>query len=425
MVRTYRRLGELLLDRGAVSYLDLSIALADQKVSKRRLGEILIDRGFTAEGEIAACLAQQSGYPIVDLSQVSPQAEALRLLSAEDALQMNALPLEMTQNGLAVAVSNPTDGPALDHLAGLVRSSLIVHVAPSLTLRQTIRKVYGLNASGQGDDFAEQAHAPRRYKELVGRFRFDGTIVFDATDSVLGRPVSMACIPIGDPNADAMVEAVRSASLGSIPGIAPIYDSVTEGLYRWTVTARIQGDSLESMLRGLGPRTLVQAAETVANVAESLDHLHRLGGRTDWVCARNLFQGPHGLSALPVSLPPSNYRSPSIEQDSPGAAAAYALGALLCDCVYGVSGTHNRTIPAAMRTILETALARQSKDRYGSAIEVASALRSFNWQALSDPLAISGDLHRERLLDTLSANQKDLYQKPNLIDRMTKKKRAA
>ncbi|MFX8801564.1 hypothetical protein ABTM62_19830, partial [Acinetobacter baumannii] len=69
-VRTYRRLGELLLDRGAVTYLNLSVALADQKVSKRRLGEILIERGFTPEDEIAACLAQQSGYPQIDLASV-------------------------------------------------------------------------------------------------------------------------------------------------------------------------------------------------------------------------------------------------------------------------------------------------------------------------------------------------------------------
>jgi len=101
------------------------------------------------------------------------------------------------------------------------------------------------------------------------------------------------------------------------------------------------------------------------------------------------------------------------------------MGCLLRECLFGTGGRHDRSIPTAMRTILETALEIQPRNRYGSPIEVASALRSFNWQALSEPTVVDGDVHRERLLHSLDINQKDLYQKPSLFDRMIKKNRAA
>lgn len=427
MVRSYRRLGEILLDRGAVSYLDLSIALADQKVSRRRLGEILVSRGFASEAEVVACVAQQSGCPVIDLSEVTPKPEALRLLKVEDALNLEVLPIELTQNGLVVAVSNPTDNSLLDQLSSLVRCNIILQTAGSISLQKTIRRVYGMSADQGEGQFAEGDQAPKRYVELIGRGRMGSTVIFDAVDRSLDRTVTLTCVPTGDSAGEALARAVRSASMGAVPGILPIYDFLSEGLYQWTVMPRVQGDSLQSILKTLGPRTLVQSAEIVSKVAESLDELQKCGGHGNWICPENIFQGLHGIYAVPLAAKPANYQSPTPDHDAenPGSGTAYALGCLLRDCIYGTTGTHNRSIPSAMRTILENALARQPQDRYGSAIEVASALRSFNWQALSDPLAISGDLHRDRLLNSLDANQKDLYEKPSLIDRITKKKRAA
>jgi len=55
------RLGEILIERGLISYEQLELALADQQVSGDLLGAILIERGFVAPTTIAAALATQFG----------------------------------------------------------------------------------------------------------------------------------------------------------------------------------------------------------------------------------------------------------------------------------------------------------------------------------------------------------------------------
>jgi len=60
----WRRLGELLVDRGMLDLADLDFALAIQKRSGRLLGEILVTRHFVSADELAQALAEQHGIRI-------------------------------------------------------------------------------------------------------------------------------------------------------------------------------------------------------------------------------------------------------------------------------------------------------------------------------------------------------------------------
>src|SRR5579859_5585885 len=195
IITTYRRLGELLVSKKAISNLQLSVALADQRVSNRRLGDILVERGFTSELEIASCLAQQYNYPLIDLETATYDPSVLRKLSSEDALQLRALPISESASGLLVAICDPIDVMSTDRLGALIGQKILLNIAPSTTLLRRIRAAYGLNDDFAPNQFPEASKAPKRYQTLVSILRFDSTAVFSAQDTLLDRNVTLVCSP--------------------------------------------------------------------------------------------------------------------------------------------------------------------------------------------------------------------------------------
>jgi type IV pilus assembly protein PilB len=107
------RLGELLVDsrlvdRGAV------LAALDQKRrgAQQRLGRLLIDSGALAERDLTRVLARQSRLDVIDLRDVTPDADALALISDSVAHRLKALPVAFEGNTVVLAVADGTDETA-------------------------------------------------------------------------------------------------------------------------------------------------------------------------------------------------------------------------------------------------------------------------------------------------------------------------
>lgn len=388
MSRNYRRLGELLVARSAISSLQLSIALADQRISNRRLGEVVIDRGYTTEAEVAACLAYQCGYTLVDLSQVTPQPEALARLNAEDALALRALPIAETSDGLICAISDPIDVFSNDKLAQLTRCRLHLQVAPETSLMKRIRAVYGLSEQPiQTQNFPEAKFAPDRFCNLVSIKKVGEGLLFDATDAPFDRVVSLTAYPEDDLVCSEYLATVRSAAKGHVEGIAAIHDCQNHSGFWWTSMQKLSGESLEDILKSRSARSLPQAAAIVSRVAEIVDGLQRNGGSGTWPCPSNILIRASGPLVAPLEIPGASYipLARNVEDSMPGPAAAYVMGRLLRDCLFGLSGEKERELPGLMEDILTRCALADPVQRFGSAIEVASALRSHDWDALLNP----------------------------------------
>ncbi|MBS1716407.1 MAG: hypothetical protein JSS72_01595 [Armatimonadetes bacterium] len=420
MIQTYKRLGELLSSAGCLNQMQLSIALAEQRVSNRRLGEILIERGFVTEEQVAQCLADQYGYQIINPLEVEIEPDALRRLTPEEAVQLNALPISQTAAGLMVAIADPIDVVATDRLMALVRSNVILHVAPSCALARRIRSAYGLNDEFIPEAFPEADKAPKRYEKLFSRYKINNIALFDAYDSFMDRPVSLIAVPLDHPDAATCLEAVKASAKGVFEVMTAVYEIAEENGFRWVTLQRVAGENLDRILRIRGRRQLIQSAELVGKIAESLDDLQKAGGAGNWVCAQNIFMGARGPVLVPFVAPPEHYRSPSaaFDGDNPGASTAFALGSLLKDCCYGFNQKPEPYIPAPMKDILANCLASDSKDRFGSPIEVASALRSFNWTALGHSLNQNTAQEREHLLDTIVSEPVFQPKQISIIDRI-------
>ena len=81
MIRTKKRLGDILVQAGKINQSDLMSALKKQALSGRRLGEILVDEGLVSENDILSVLELQLGIKKVNLDSIDIDENAIRSVS--------------------------------------------------------------------------------------------------------------------------------------------------------------------------------------------------------------------------------------------------------------------------------------------------------------------------------------------------------
>ncbi len=115
-----RRLGELLLEKGAIAIAELHTALEACHRTGGRLGTQLLRFGFVEEKALLEALAEQFGVPFVPESVlVRASPVVLRCLPAEALRRLQAVPFDRAGNRLQVAFINPREPGAMEELATL------------------------------------------------------------------------------------------------------------------------------------------------------------------------------------------------------------------------------------------------------------------------------------------------------------------
>ena len=102
--------GGLLVRRGFVSEDDVAQALIVQEESGKRLGETLVDMGALNERELILVLADLLHMPVVDLRRDNPDPDALGLIPEQMVREHMAMPIRLDDDGLQVAVLGPAVG---------------------------------------------------------------------------------------------------------------------------------------------------------------------------------------------------------------------------------------------------------------------------------------------------------------------------
>jgi len=129
-----RRIGELLVDAGAVSEVDLRQALLQQKKQggRPRLGELLLSLKKVAPVALARALADQCSLTYTELPAEIPQALSRRLtLDFQKKHQVLAFRKDVVSgvDQIHVAIADPTQKEVLDQIQGKFREVLRFYVA--------------------------------------------------------------------------------------------------------------------------------------------------------------------------------------------------------------------------------------------------------------------------------------------------------
>ena len=137
-------LGTLIFRAGLLPAETIENALEEGVKTGRRLGEILIERGLFQEEDLTRLLAGQKGLPFVNLRTEPIDPEATRLLSEDQARLFSALPIRFEEGLPLVAVADPTN----DVLNRNIREALGQDVRFVVAGRTELNEVIGEAYSG-------------------------------------------------------------------------------------------------------------------------------------------------------------------------------------------------------------------------------------------------------------------------------------
>jgi type IV pilus assembly protein PilB len=139
----HRKIGEILVEMGALAPAEVRLVLEQQGKSGQRFGEIAMARGLLSDEVIAQALAQQFGLEYVDLSAAVVDSELAASLPTELPIRYSFVPLQKTEEGLMVAISDPTNVATLDNLEMQLDMPLIYHVAARSKIAARLEQTQG------------------------------------------------------------------------------------------------------------------------------------------------------------------------------------------------------------------------------------------------------------------------------------------
>lgn len=160
------KLGEILVRAGVVDPDQLRAALGEQKRWGRRLGQTLINMGALSEKDLVRALASQLKLPVVQLDGKQIEPEILALIPLELAEKHGCLPLFIKEGGgvrtLYLGMEDPSDVEALDD----ARFSSGLPVVPVMVSHSDL--VHAISRSYPGASPPPPREIPAQPQERMG-----------------------------------------------------------------------------------------------------------------------------------------------------------------------------------------------------------------------------------------------------------------
>ena len=106
MLKRYKKLGELLLEKGFITESELERALEIQKQTRKPLGEVLLELGYVTEDEILDALSEQYGAPILKNLPKNIPLNVIGSLPKNMVETLRVIPIEKKEDGTLVVVTD-------------------------------------------------------------------------------------------------------------------------------------------------------------------------------------------------------------------------------------------------------------------------------------------------------------------------------
>lgn len=155
-VRKKIRIGDLLVEAGAISEDQLQQALEKQQESGGRIGNIIMQMGFISRELLITVLTAQTGIDYCEIKSVKVDDAVLKLVPDSLVNQYKIMPVGYDENNpniLKVAMADPMDLVAIDDIS--ITSGL--QVEPMLSFEEDLNEVIGqYYGSAQAMEAAEQ-----------------------------------------------------------------------------------------------------------------------------------------------------------------------------------------------------------------------------------------------------------------------------
>ncbi len=175
------RIGDLLVEAGAITDEQLQEALAKQKEEGGMLGNIIMDLGFISRELLITVLTTQMGIEYCEIKTIQIEEDVINLVSKDLVQKYKAMPIGYSPenpNMLQVAMADPMDLMAIDDIS--ISSGL--QVEPLLSFQDDLENVIGKYYGS-----VEAMEAAEAYKIEMGTSDDDEGSGFD--DEIDNSPI--------------------------------------------------------------------------------------------------------------------------------------------------------------------------------------------------------------------------------------------
>jgi len=437
--RTYKAIGEILIEHRVITPIQLDMALEEQRQNGKRLGTILMSHGWASEEDIAQAVADQLDIPWIDLKECPITLDALECVPEITARRYCMIPIDRKPDELTVAIADPANLLATDHLAATLGCWVRVVIATESQIMHAIETRY---KDPNGTSRAARLGPYRIEKELK---RYGAITAYRAMDSYLDRPVLLKVLSpllsLTQQEYDRLrrdfLQNARLMGSLSHPNFPVLYEFGEEEHHSFYASEFLEGISIESLLKAMGTIPISRAIPIISQICDALEHAHRQGVvhgaiRPDNILlledGRVKLDGCQGIRASDASalvdvgtlIVTSNYLAPEQIKDEPvdRRADIFSLGVTLYEMLTNrkpfdastiVAISHKiayepapvpEDIPIKLQAIVMKALAKDPAERYQTATEMKHDLSAYRWQPdpseKAESEAENGLEHKER-----------------------------
>jgi len=139
------KLGEILLEQGIISEIQLRKALNAQLVYGGHLGTCLIELGYVNEGQLGKVLSDVYKVPFASVDRFRDiPLSVTQLLPAKLVEKHHAVPFERHHKKVSIAMIDPTNIHAIDEMSFATGCKAVPWVSPEVRIAQAMEQYYGI-----------------------------------------------------------------------------------------------------------------------------------------------------------------------------------------------------------------------------------------------------------------------------------------
>lgn len=157
MAKIRKKIGEILLERKLITEEQLMEALETQKMTGQKIGQVLVSKGIIKEDELYKVLAEKIDRKYIDLEEYSINGEAVLKISQSLAQKHNAVPIDIENGKLIVAMVDPTNIIALDDIMLYTNMRIVSVLASEKQVVNVINRYFGKQVvSNAAEEFKKE-----------------------------------------------------------------------------------------------------------------------------------------------------------------------------------------------------------------------------------------------------------------------------
>ncbi len=189
-IRQKLKLGDVLVQAGAITAEQLDQALSMQKEKDIPLGQALVELGFITEEKFLTSLSNQLKIPYLDMQGVKISQEAIRKVQESVAKKHRVIPISIENGSLKLAMADPLNIFAVDEVTIQSGMDVITVLAAESDIERAIQEQYGVAASIKAAVKSLGVQEEKK-EEAASLVSGGGTATLDVTEAPVAKLVEM------------------------------------------------------------------------------------------------------------------------------------------------------------------------------------------------------------------------------------------